>query len=251
MTNFKKERIFFKFLTLTKVKRRTTKMKKFIYIVIAVAVIFATGNAYAGGNSNFSGLYVGGNIGLVDTNMSGANAAMVSGTSASSSGLSSSKTAFAFGINAGYNQKLNNIPVIIGAGIIYLNNSKITANGTFSYQGFSYPESISYGSSSYGLYIEPGVIISKRFLIYGRIGGIHNQINNSSIQLNGVTGNLSFSNGSSIYYGLGAQYLILKNVAFNFEFDSVSQSISITDSPNVTMNNYDFLVGISYYFGNM
>jgi opacity protein-like surface antigen len=230
-------------------------MKKIIYFLIAIAFIFMTTKSYAAGNSNFSGLYVGGNIGLVDTNMGGANAAMVSETPYSSSGLSSAKTAFAFGLNAGYNYKLNRIPIILGAGIIYLNNSKITANGTLSYQGVSYPESISYSSYSYGGYLEPGVIISKRFLLYGRIGIVKNSLNNTSVQVNGSTENLSFSNGGSIYYGLGAQYLILKNVALNFEFDQVSQSISYsgsaTGTPNTTMHNYDFLVGVSYYFGNM
>ena len=226
-------------------------MKKIIYFVIAIAFIFMTAKAYASENSNFSGLYVGGNIGLVDTNMSGANASLVSGTPYSSSGLSSAKTAFAFGLNAGYNYKFNKIPVILGVGIIYLNNSKITANGTLSYQGVSLPESISYASSSYGAYLEPGIIVSKRFLLYGRIGAVHNDLNNTSFELDGINDNVSFSNGGSIYYGLGAQYLILKNVGINFEFDSVSQSISFPDSPNTTMNNYDFLVGISYYFGNI
>jgi hypothetical protein len=226
-------------------------MKKIIYFLIAITFIFMTAKAYAGQNSNFSGLYVGGNIGLVDTNMSGANAAMTSGTTASSSGLSSSKTAFAFGLSAGYNYKFQNIPVILGAGLIYIYNSKITANGTFSYEGYSYPESLSYGSSSYGAYLEPGVIISKRFLLYGRIGIVHNQLNNTSVQFDGLNDNVSFSNGGSLYYGLGAQYLIVKNVGINFEFDSVSQSISFPDSPDTTMNNYDFLIGINYYFGNI
>ncbi len=80
------------------------------------------------------------------------------------------KTAFAFGLNVDYNYKLNNIPVILGAGIIYLNNSKITANGTLSYQGVSYPESILYDSYSYGEYLEPGIIISKKIFVIRSIG---------------------------------------------------------------------------------
>ena len=88
-------------------------------------------------------------------------------------------------------------------------------------------------------------------MLYVRIGTVHNDLNNISVELDGINDNVFFSNGGSIYYGLGAQYLILKNVGINFEFDSVSQSISFPDSPNTTMNNYDFLVGISYYFGNI
>jgi hypothetical protein len=39
---------------------------------------------------------------------------------------------------------------------------------------------------------------------------VHNQLNNTSVQLDELNDNLSFSNGGSLYYGLGAQYLIVK-----------------------------------------
>jgi hypothetical protein len=218
--------------------------------------MFITAKAYAGENSNFAGLYLSGNIGLVDTNMGGANTATVSGTSATSTGLSSSKTAFAFDLNAGYNYAFKNTPLILGLGLIYLNNSKITANGTLTYQGVSYPESISYDSYSYGVYLEPGVVVQKKILIYGRLGETRNHIGSASQIINGYTANFTTSSGGgSLYYALGVQYLVTNNIGINFEWDAVNQSISYSGTlvavPNTHLHNNDFLIGLSYYFGNI
>ena len=138
--------------------------------------------------------------------------------------------------------KLEASPNVLGATIGYdvHKNVAVEAMGVFGvkddtlkFNGTSLPAKAKI-NSSYGVFVKPKTMLSENFEIFGRLGYM-----NSKASVTG--GNLStFSAGSSLAYGLGANYYVTKATYLTVNY------MNVYNKNNLKIDGVTFGLGMKF-----
>jgi OmpA-OmpF porin, OOP family len=180
--------------------------------ILNLAVTVAMLSAYSALAEDFSGAYVGAQVGTNRSDLSGTTS-------------TSRDSATAYGINGGYGWNLGS--TVLGVNAFYNDSNNQTHSQTTPTVG-----SLSYGVQTYGLGLKLGMPINN-FMPYVKLGyGSAEGSGNYTSSARGANG------------GLGLEYKFTPNWSVAGEWSTTSPSNNGTK-----LNSDTFSIGLNYYFG--
>jgi OOP family OmpA-OmpF porin len=191
--------------------------KSTMSIAIAVALLGMT----AAQASEFDGLYMGGKVGVNNSNMTGTPTA-------------ASKNSSTFGFEEGYNWDMGGF--LLGADFFVDLNQKTTHTMTPATTA-GVATVGNYGSSAMGLDLKLGLPTGS-WMPYAKVG------------LDRTTGSVAYTNASfkytnHLHLGLGLEYKFAPNWSVAGEYTRTGSKANAA-----TLNNDNFTIGLNYYFGS-
>lgn len=192
-------------------------MKKSTMSIAVAAALFSMTSAQA---SEFDGLYLGGKVGVNNSNITGIPAA-------------ASKNASTFGIEEGYNWDMGKF--LVGADFFVDFNQKTTHTMTPVNTG-GVATIGNYSSSALGLDLKLG-LPTGNWMPYAKMGWDR------------TTGSVAYANASfkytnHLHLGVGLEYKFAPHWSVAGEWTRTSSKATAA-----TLNNDNFTIGLNYYFG--